>query len=128
MSEVVTRRVTRDKLAAVFKSHELVKLVESLTQDVTQTLPDRSDAAQAAADAAQDAANAARDDAAAAQADADAAQNAADTAQATATAAMERADALSLGIFLRPAPPAPPAIPANDAQAILANRVFRSLA
>lgn len=43
MSSIVTRRVTRDKLAAAVKVHELVKLLENLTQDVTETLPGITD-------------------------------------------------------------------------------------
>lgn len=37
---VRTRAITRDKLTAALKNHELVKAFENLTQDVSQTLPD----------------------------------------------------------------------------------------
>lgn len=33
---VLTRRITRDKLAAVFKTHELIKAFENLTEDTIQ--------------------------------------------------------------------------------------------
>lgn len=39
MSEIVTRRIGRAQLSSVFKTHELVKLVENLVLDVTETLP-----------------------------------------------------------------------------------------
>lgn len=41
---VKSRRVTRDKLAAVFKSHELIKAFEDLIDDVSVTLPDAVEA------------------------------------------------------------------------------------
>lgn len=46
---VLTRDVTRDKLAAIFKSHELVKAFENLSRDVGTTLPNATQ--QAASDA-----------------------------------------------------------------------------
>lgn len=36
---VLTRRITRDKLAKVFNNHEAIKLIEDLTRDVGTTLP-----------------------------------------------------------------------------------------
>lgn len=36
---VMTRKVTRDKLASFLKSQELIKFIESLQTDVTETLP-----------------------------------------------------------------------------------------
>lgn len=39
MADIRSRRITRDKLAKIFKDHELVKAFENLTQDVIVTLP-----------------------------------------------------------------------------------------
>jgi hypothetical protein len=46
---VRTKPVTRDKLAQVFQSHELIKLFENLAQDVSSTLPVATDNATAIA-------------------------------------------------------------------------------
>lgn len=62
---VKTRRVTREKLAAVFKSQELLKLIENLSEDVVSTLPA---AIEAGAGSGEDAAAGAAALAAAAQA------------------------------------------------------------
>jgi NADH dehydrogenase FAD-containing subunit len=62
------RRIPRDKLFAVFKTPELVKLIEDLLYGVGDTLPGNTAAAQQAADAAQVAADAAQVTANAAQA------------------------------------------------------------
>jgi hypothetical protein len=72
------RRIPRDKLLAVFKTPELVKLFEDILYGVGETLPANTSAAQATADAAQLAA-------AGAQASADAAQVSADAAQTAIT-------------------------------------------
>jgi hypothetical protein len=57
---VRTRPVTRDKLAAIFKSHELVKAFENMVGDVGEVLPDATEAATAAAELALSRANALR--------------------------------------------------------------------
>lgn len=41
---VKSRRITRDKLAAVFKSHEMIKAFEDLIEDVRVTMPDAVEA------------------------------------------------------------------------------------
>lgn len=38
-NDIKSRRISRDKLQAVFKSHELVVAFENLTQDVAEVLP-----------------------------------------------------------------------------------------
>jgi hypothetical protein len=68
------RRIPRDKLFAVFKTQELVKLVEDVLYGVGDTLPANTRAAHDAADAAQVSADAAQISANAAQVSADAAQ------------------------------------------------------
>lgn len=55
MSSILTIRTTRDKLFAVLGSHELVKLIENLTQDVTNTLPAMTDAVDVKVEAIQQA-------------------------------------------------------------------------
>lgn len=47
---VKTKPVTRNKLAAVFDSHELVKAFEDIADDVSKTLPDATQQAQQTAD------------------------------------------------------------------------------
>jgi hypothetical protein len=43
VAEILTRRITRDKLARVFNSHEAIKLMEDMSKDVGSTLPDSID-------------------------------------------------------------------------------------
>lgn len=57
--QVLTQLVSRDKLAAVFKSQEMIKAFENLTRDVSTTLPDASAGNSSAIETAQATANAA---------------------------------------------------------------------
>ena len=47
---VKTIRVTRDKLAVIFKSHELVKAFENLQSDVMESIPEAIAASSTDAD------------------------------------------------------------------------------
>lgn len=100
------RLITRDKLRAVFKSHEMVVAMEKLLYDVSNVLPgaagsasSEAAAAAAAAAAAQSTATAAAAAAAAAQADANALKLPSYVAiAASATIANERTLAVGLGL------------------------------
>ena len=52
MADILTRPVTRDKLARIFKNPEIVKLMENLTKDVGETLPSETGGNQEAVNAA----------------------------------------------------------------------------
>ena len=63
--------VTRDKLFAIFKNQEIVKLIENLTRDVSIVIPEAIDGGQASASEALAKANTAIESANAAQESAD---------------------------------------------------------
>jgi len=92
---ILTRPISREKLALFLPNHESIKAFESLIDDVRETLPDAYQAAQDAADAAQTAAIAANEAANNAQTAAETAQDSADSANAAATLAQEQAAALN---------------------------------
>jgi multidrug efflux pump subunit AcrA (membrane-fusion protein) len=94
MPEIVDiRQMPRDKLLAVFKTQEMVKLFESLLRGVGTALPGNIAEVLAAAQAAQLAANEAQFDAATAQSTADGAQ--ADATQGILDAAAALAAAIA---------------------------------
>lgn len=63
MADIRSRPIARAALAEVFKSREMIAVIENLSQDVRETLPVAADAAQATANDARDRAIAAQDDA-----------------------------------------------------------------
>lgn len=87
----VIRRIPRDKLLAVFKTSEMVKLFEDVLYGVGETLPANTAEASTSAGAAQATADGAQVAANAAQVTAD--QGVADAASASAAAAVALADA-----------------------------------
>lgn len=60
---IITKRLSREKLARFLPNHESIKVFESLIDDVRGTLPSAYQSAQDAADAAQTAADDAQDSA-----------------------------------------------------------------
>lgn len=55
MAEILTKKITRDKLARIFKNQEMIKLIEDLTVDVGVNLSDSVNTALTTAQSAQSA-------------------------------------------------------------------------
>ena len=95
---ILTKKLSREKLAKFLPNHESIKAFESLIDDVRETLPGAYQSAQDDAEAAQTSAVAANEAANTAHDAAKAAQGAADSAAAAAAIAQAHADALALAL------------------------------
>ena len=99
--EVKTRGITRDQIVALVGSNNrAIKLIESLSSDVSGTLPAYAQGAQTAADNAQASANTAQASANTAQTTANNAATAASNAQTDATSALNQLTTFSAIPFL----------------------------
>lgn len=101
---VKSRRVTRDKLAAIFKSHELIKAFENLIDDVSVAIPAAVGAEADNADTVLKAASFSRQPAPAPSMNND------------------TVDIMAAQLFARQVPT--PAVPSDTASAILASQIF----
>lgn len=56
VSKLKTKAITRDKLAKVFKDHELIKLIENIADDLSKAVPQDMESVEQIANEAQQAA------------------------------------------------------------------------